>query len=153
MIAPSAPRFFMLRARRGGALVPGRLWWCDFEPGSPANHLDRGRLSLYPRADIGGLEVPPEQLLDRLGIWRRRGDGVMLPHEVLAALADPAQQTPRPVTHWAYARPISEAEYRRELDLLRWREEHDRTHPSLAPRRAVAPSELPLPSFDRESSL
>ena len=147
------PRFFLLRATRLGPLVPARLWFCSHEPGASANLCDRGNLSLYPRADVGGIDVPPEQVLDRLGIWRRRGDGTMLPHEVIAALRDPSQQTPRPVEHWAYAQPITEAEYRYQLELLRWREQHDRAHPTLMPRSAVTPAQLPLPDFYKENSL
>lgn len=147
------PAHFILRARRDGPLVPARLHWCDTEPDEPDNRLDRGRLSPYPRADIAGVEVPPEQLLDRLGVWRRRGDIAALPHEVLAALDDPSQLTPRPVGHWAYAQKIDEAEYRYQVDRLRWASAHRPDEPGLHPRRPIDPRQMPLPSFERENAL
>lgn len=144
------PAHFMLRAVRGGPLVPARLWLSDYEPEVPENKLDRGRLSPYPRADIAGVEVPPEQLLDRLGIWPRRGDGTLLPHEAIAALADPTQQTPRPIGHWAYAEPITKAEYDYQLLRLRWAQQHRPDDPALTPRQKIDSKQLPLPNFDRE---
>ena len=76
------PAHFMMRARRNGPLVPARLWLCDFEPGSPENKLDRGRLSPYPRADLAGIEVPPEQVLqegDRISITPVKIEGAKSP--------------------------------------------------------------------------
>lgn len=147
------PAHFLMRARRDGPLVPARLWLCDFEPGEPDNKLDRGRLCPYPRADVAGIEVPPEQVLDRLGVWRRRGDWTMLPHEVVAALADPGQQTPRPVGHWAYAAPISAEAYARRVRELQVASARQPLHPGLRPRERVEPKQLAVPNFDRENAL
>lgn len=143
----------MLRVRRDGPLTPARFWLDDAEPGVPDNKLDRGRLSPYPRAEIAGREVAPERLLDRLGIWRRRGDGTLLAHEVVAALADPSQQTPRPVGHWGYAEPISAAEYGYRVAHLAWLRAHKPNDPRAHPDRPMKPSELPMPNFEREQSL
>lgn len=144
------PAYFMLRVRRDGPLVPARLWLCDHDPADPSNKLDRGRLVPYPRAEIAGREIDPQRLLDRLGVWRRRGDMPMLPHEVLAALADPAQLTPRPVGHWAYAEPISEAEYRYRVAHLEWTRAHHPSDPRGQAHGRVKPAELPLGDFSRE---
>jgi hypothetical protein len=125
---------FVLRVTRFGPLVCARLWWCDSEPGVPENKLDRGRLSLYPRADIAGLEVPPEQLADRL-----------------FSMTDP--RPAHPPTHWRYAKPCTEQEYRWRLDSLRWAEQHQPDHPVLRPRKRIAAADLPVPDFDRENAL
>jgi hypothetical protein len=127
-------RHFVLRVTRYGPLVPARLWFCDSEPGVPENKLDRGRLSLYPRADIGGVEVPPELLADRL-----------------YSMTDPTPA--HPPTHWRFAKPISAEEYRWRLDSLRWAEQHRPDDPGLRPRRKLAAADLPLPDFDRENAL
>lgn len=111
---------------RDGPLVPARLWWCDHEPGEPANTLDRGMLSVFPRADIADAEVPPEQLVERT--WA-------------------------PLGHWKYARPISEDEYRYQVERLRWAERNKPDEPGLKPRRPVASAQLALPNFDRENAL
>jgi len=125
---------FVLRAVRHGPLLPARLWWCDSEPGVPENKLDRGRLSLYPRADVGGLEVPPEQLADRL-----------------FSMTDPTPA--HPPTHWRFARAISEAEYRWRLDSLRWAEQNQPDDPVLRPRRRLAAADVEVPDFSREEAL
>ena len=127
-------RHFVMRVARYGPLVPARLWFCDSEPGVPENKLDRGRLSLYPRADIGGVEVDPEQLADRL-----------------YSMTDPTPA--HPPSHWRFAKAISEAEYRWRLDSLRWLEQTRPDDPQLKPRRRLAASDLPLPDFDRENAL
>jgi hypothetical protein len=127
-------RYFVMRVVRGGPLVPARLWFCDSEPGVPENKLDRGRLSLYPRADIGGVEVEPEQLADRL-----------------FSLTDP--RPAHPPTHWRYAASCSEAEYRWRLDSMRWAEQHQHDHPVLQPRKRLAAADLPVPDFEREEAL
>lgn len=139
----------MIRARRDGPLVPAKLWLDDCEPGTD-NRLDRGRLSPYPRAEIGGREIDPQRLLDRLGVWRRTGDMPLLPHEVVAALADPTRCTPRPIGHWAYAQPISAGEYSYRLAHLEWTRRHRPADPVGRPHEALRPAELPLPNFDRE---
>jgi len=145
-------RHFLLRVTRYGPLVPARLWWCNSEPGVPENRLDRGRLSLYPVVDIAGQEADPEILLDRLG-FRRRGDSGSLPYEVLAALAHPAELAPRPLGHWAYTKPISEAEYRWRFDALRRLEERNPDDPRLKTRRRLAAADVEVPDFSREEAL
>jgi hypothetical protein len=146
-------RYFLLRVTRYGPLVPARLFWCDHAPDDPPdNRLDRGRLSIFPRCDIAGMETDPDILLDRLG-FRRRGDTGSLPHEVLPALVDPKRLTPRPLGHWAYTKPISEAEYRWRLDALRRAEERNPNDPSLKTRRRLAAADVEVPDFRREEAL
>jgi hypothetical protein len=116
----------MLRVTRLGPLVPARLQWLDHEPGAPDNKLDRGRLSVFPCVDIAGAEVPPEEITERL----YRGPG-----------------------HWKFCEPVSEAEYRYQLSHLEWAKAHRPEDPTLRPRRAVDPAQVPLPNFDRENSL
>jgi hypothetical protein len=128
------PRDFALRVARYGPLVPARLWWCDHDPADPANKLDRGRLSLYPRADIAGVEVEPELLADRL-----------------FSMTDPTPA--HPPTHWRYAAPCSEAEYRWRLDSLRWAEANQPNHPTLQPRKKLAAADVEVPDFSREEAL
>jgi hypothetical protein len=123
-----------MRVARHGPLVPARLWWCDHDPADPANKLDRGRLSLYPRADIGGLEVPPEQLADRL-----------------FSMTDPTPA--HPPTHWRYAAPISAEEYRYRFDALRRVEELRPDDPLLKTRRRLAAADVEVPDFSREEEL
>jgi len=118
---------YLLRAVRFGPLVPARLWWCDHGPDDPAdNKLDRGRLSVYPRADIAGVEVEPEQITDRQH---------------------------RPATHWAALQTITEAEYRYQIARLRWAERSAPDDATLRPRRAVDPASVPVPDFTREQTL
>jgi hypothetical protein len=150
-VTAAPPAYFMLRVRRDGPLVPAKLWFDHCEPGTD-NRLDRGRLSPYPRAEIAGREGDPQRLLDRLGIWRRRGDLPMLPHEVVAALADPALRTPRPVGHWAYAEPISAGEYQYRVSHLEWTRAYHPTDPRGFPNEKVKPAELPL-DFSQERAL
>ena len=127
-------RHFVLRVVRGGPLVPARLWFCDSEPGVPENKLDRGRLSLYPRADIGGVEVEPEQLADRL-----------------FSMTDP--RPAHPPTHWRYAKPIAAEEYRWRFDALRRVEELRPDDPLLRTRRRLAAADVEVPDFSREEEL
>lgn len=128
-------RHFLMRVTRYGPLVPARLHWCDHGPDDPPeNKLDRGRLSLYPRADIGGIEVDPERLADRL-----------------YSMTDP--RPAQPPTHWRYAAPCSEAEYRWRLDSMRWAEQHQPDHPVLQPKKKLAAADLPVPDFSREEAL
>jgi hypothetical protein len=127
-------RHFVLRVRRYGPLVPARIWWCDSEPDVPENKLDRGRLSLYPRADIAGVEVPPEQMADRL-----------------YSMTDPTPA--HPPTHWRYAKPIGAEEYRWRLDSLRWAEANRPDDPVLKPRQRVAAADVAVPDFERENAL
>ncbi len=123
----NAPRHFLLRMIRGGPLVPARLWWCDHDPADPSNKLDRGRLSVYPRADIAGVEYDPQELLD----WWLHGV---------------------PATHWRYPQTITEGEYRYQMARLRWAERAAPTDPTLKPRRAVAVENVPMPDFTRENA-
>lgn len=128
-------RHFLLRVTRYGPLVPGRLWWCDHGPDDPPdNRLDRGRLSLYPRADIGGVEVEPEQLADRL-----------------FSLTDP--RPAHPPSQWRYAKPISAEEYRYRFDALRRVEELRPDDPLLRARRRLAAADVEVPDFSREEAL
>jgi hypothetical protein len=130
---PRRPQYFMMRVRRGGPLVPARLRWLDHAPDDPEdNRLDRGRLSIVTCADIAGLEVPPEEVTERL--WNSDGGRPGIPP-----------------THWKYPEPISEAEYRYQLQRLRWAARNRPTDPVLRPRRVVDPAGLPLPDFTREN--
>jgi hypothetical protein len=148
-----SPLYFLLRMRRDGPLVPAKIWLCDHDPADPSNTLDRGRLSIFPRALVAGREVPPERVLERIGIYgRRRGDGTLMPGEAAAALADPALRAPRPVGHWAYPQPITAAEYNWRVAHLDWTREHRPEDPRAHPHRPVKPAELPLPNFDRENA-
>jgi len=123
---------FVLRVARFGPLVPGRLYWCDHGPDDPPeNKLDRGRLSLYPRADIAGLEVDPERLADRL-----------------YSLTDP--RPAQPPSHWRFAKAISAEEYQWRLASLRWAEQHRPDDPVLRPRQRVTAADVPVPDFTRE---
>lgn len=128
-------RYFLLRAVRHGPLLPARLYWCDHGPDDPpTNRLDRGRLSLYPRADIGGVEVEPEQLADRL-----------------YSMTDP--RPAHPPSQWRYAKQISEAEYRWRFDALRRVEELRPDDPLLRTRRRLAAADVEVPNFERENAL
>lgn len=129
-----APRHFLMRQRRDGPLVPARLWWCDHDPADPENKLDRGRLSVYPRADIAGNEVDPERIFERT---------------YGGSEARPAISP----THWKYPKPITEAEYRFQFDRMRWAERNRPDDPTLRPKAAVDPREAPLPNFERENAL
>ncbi len=127
---------FLMRVRRDGPLVPAMLWWCDHDPADPANKLDRGRLSIYPRAAIAGEEVEPERILERLGLLPLSGDQVATPDQILARLA---QAEPPPVTHWKWCQPVSEAVYQHHFSRLRWAERHRPNDPALNPRRDRVP--------------
>jgi hypothetical protein len=124
---PGPPRYFLLRLKRDGPLVPGRLRWLDHAPEDPPdNKLDRGNHSIVACADIAGAEVPPEELIERTW-WAS--------------------------THWKYTQPISEAEYGYQMQRLLWAERHRPDDPVLRPRRALDPAQIPLPNFDRENAL
>jgi hypothetical protein len=151
MTAPR-PRHFLMRLRRDGPLVPARLRWLDHEPGEPDNKLDRGRLTPFPAVDIAGKDVAPEVLIERLILqphWR--GDRLKQP---AVLLADMLAQTGGsvPLTHWRYAQPISEAEYRHQLKLRGWAQTYRPSHPMLQPRQPVDPRQLPIPDFSRENA-
>lgn len=120
------PAYFVLRVVRDGPLVPARLWWCDHEPQEPDNKLDRGRLSVFPRADIADVEVPPEELIERT--WA-------------------------PLGHWKYAEPTTATDYDYRVRMLRWAERNNRSDPGLAPRKTIAPGQLELPNFNEENAL
>lgn len=143
------PIYLMLRVVRYGPLVPARLWLDDAEPGEPSNKLDRGNVSVYPRAEIAGSEADPDIILDRLGIWQRRGDGRLLPPDVIAALADAALRTPRPVGHWAYAQPISPAEYAYQMAHREWIEATNPGDGRLYARGKLRSTDVPLPKFKK----
>jgi hypothetical protein len=118
------PQHFMLRRVRHGPLVPARLWWCDHDPAEPKNKLDRGRFSVYPRADIAGVEVDPLVIIDwHLGVIHG---------------------------HWRFPEPISEAEYHFQLKRLRWAETNRPNDPMLQASRPADPRQMALPSFTRE---
>lgn len=125
------PRHYMMRRRRGGPLVPARLWQCDHEPGEPENVLDRPP---YWRADIGDTEVDPHEVLDRC--WSPTAKDLRPGY---------------PPRHWKYAAPITEARYRQEIERLRWAETHRPTDPGLQANRRVDPRQTPLPNFTREN--
>ena len=146
-------RYFLLRLTRDGPLVPARLRWIDHEPGEAENKLDRGRIVPFPIADIAGAEADPEIILDRIGVRRPRGDAGIMAHEARAALADVASLVPRPLTHWAHAQPITEAEYTFQFRRMRWAENNRPDDPVLKPRGRVDPMQMPLPNFDRENAL
>lgn len=129
-----APRFFMLRVRRDGPLVPARLRWLDHEPGVEWNKLDRGRLSTFPAADVAGEEVDPDFLIR---------DRLMSPTDL-----NPAYSS----SHWKYASPITETEYRYQVARVDWARRHKPADPSAQPRRPVDPGQLALPNFDRENA-
>jgi hypothetical protein len=121
--------YFMLRATRRGPLVPARIWLCDHDPADETNKLDRGRLSVYPRADIAGEEVDPERFIE----------------ERLCSATDwsPAQSP----SHWRYAQPIDEAEYRFQIAHRAWAAQHRPEHPTVRPRQVVDAAQMPLPVF------
>lgn len=120
------PAFFMLRLLRHGPLTPGRYWLDDAEPGVPDNKLDRGRLSIYPRAEVAGREFDPERIVER--DWA-------------------------PLDHWKSLLPISAGEYRYRVTHLAWTRRHRPADPVGRPDQRVAAAELPLPDFDREQAL
>jgi hypothetical protein len=149
MTAPP-PRHYLIRLRRDGPLVPARLRWLDHEPGEPDNKLDRGSLVPFPAVDIAGKDVEPEVLIERVILQpNRRGDMLKQPAALLADfLAAPSGAVP--LTHWRYAQPISEAEYRHQLKLRGWAQTYRPSHPVLQPRQRVDPAQLPIPDFTRE---
>lgn len=125
----------MLRVRRDGPLVAARLRWLDHAPQDPPeNKLDRGRLSVFPAADIAGVEADPQEIFDR----------IYTPTDARPAI---------PSTHWKHAAPVTEPIYRHELARLRWAERARPADPARRPRRAVDPAQMPLPSFERENSI
>lgn len=128
----AAPQYFMLRLTRLGPLVPARLWWCDHEPGVPDNKLDRGHRSIFPCCDIAGTEeIDPQVIFDRL----------YSATDMRSAIA---------VSHWKYAAPTTEAEYRHQLAILAWAEQHSPSDPRLTPKRRVDARQIALPDFSRE---
>lgn len=118
------PRYYLLRLVRYGPLVPARLQYLNHEPGELDNHRDRWPAMLCV-VDIAGENRPPEELLERFH-WRPG--------------------------HWKYAQPITEAEYRYRLELLRWAETGSPDDPILRPRRRADPRQAPLPNFDKENA-
>lgn len=119
-----APRYFMLRLRRDGPLVPARIIEIDHEPGEPDNPRDRWPATLCC-VDIAGEVRPPEELTERFFA---------------------------PMSHWKYAEPVSETEYRYQLTRLRWAEKNRPSDPALQPRRKIDPRQVVLPSFARENA-
>lgn len=127
-------RWYLMRERRDGPLVPARVQWLDHEPGEPDNKLDRGYSSVFPQVDIAGTYVEPERLFERL---------------YSATDGRPAIAS----THWKYPQPITERDYRLALDRIRWAERHRPGDPTLRPRRRVTSEQIALPNFDRENSI
>lgn len=120
------PRHFLLRLTRLGPLVPARLRWLDHAPEDPAwNKLDRWPVYVLC-ADIAGVDVPPEDITERAHIK---------------------------LGHWKWPQPITEAEYRYRMARLRWAEGARPDDPTLAPRRAVDPEQIEMPSFGKENGL
>lgn len=120
------PAFFMIRVRRDGPLTPGRYWLCDHDPADPENKLDRGRLSIYPRAEVGGREWDPDRIDERS--WA-------------------------PLEHWKSLIPISRGEFEYRLAHLQWTRRHRPADPVGYPNKPVRPGDLLLPNFDRENAL
>jgi hypothetical protein len=131
---PGEAAHFMLRVRRDGPLVCARIWLDDAEPDAPDNKLDRGRLSVYPRAVIAGEEVDPD-ILQR--------DRLMSPTDWHPAYAP---------GHWKYAQTISAAEYRFQAARREWAVKHRPDDPTTKAREPIKPAQLPLPSFERENA-
>lgn len=130
---PGAAAYFVLRARRDGPLVPARIWLCDHDPADPENKLDRGRLSIYLRADIAGEEVDPQRFLE----------------ERLCADWTPLQAP----GHWRYAQSITEAEYRYLIARRDWAAKHRPADPAaMRPRQRIDTAQMALPSFERENT-
>jgi hypothetical protein len=127
-------RYFVIRERRDGPLVPARLQWLDHEPGEPSNKLDRGYSSVFPQVDIAGVYVEPERLIERL----------------FESTPDRLALAP---THWKYAAPVSEADYRLRIERMRWAERHRPDDPTLRPRRRVESDQIAMPDFTRENSI
>lgn len=123
---PPPPAYFMLRVRRDGPLTPGRWWLCDHDPADPKNRLDRGRLSIYPRATVGGREWDPDLIAERA--WA-------------------------PINHWKSLLAITPQEYQYRLAHLEWTRRHRPADPVGRPNAALKPADLPLPNFDREKEL
>jgi hypothetical protein len=116
---------YLLRLRRDGPLGPARIQWLDHEPGEPGNPRDRWP-ALIPQVDICGEVRPPEELLERFS-WGP--------------------------PHWKSLQSISGAEYEHAFRHLRWAERNAPSHPTLRPRRRMAPTQIPLPSFDQENAI
>lgn len=127
---PGDAAHFILRGVRHGPLVPARIWLCDHDPADAENKLDRGNLSVYPRAEIDGKDVDPD--------WLQR-DRLMSPTDWRPAYA---------VGHWKYAQPISEAEYRYQIAHRDWRRQARPSDPTLDARARIEPAQLPLPVFE-----
>ncbi len=121
----TAPAFYLLRMTRYGPLVPARVQWLDHEPGQPDNLRDRWP-ALIPQVDIAGEIVEPEILLERVH-WTGG--------------------------HWKSLESISAEQYEHAFRHLRWAERNAPDHPTLRPRRRVTPTQIPLPSFDRENAI
>lgn len=127
-----APRYFMIRVRRDGPLTPAKLWLCDHAPGEPDNKLDRGNLSIYPRAEIAGKEVDPELLFDRV-------------------FSHTDWQPAYAVSHWKFASTITETEYRYRVAHLTWAQQHRPGDPTGHARKPLDAAQMPLPNFEREN--
>lgn len=122
---------FLLRAVRFGPLVPARLWLCDHDPADPDNKLDRGRLSVFPRAEIDGREIDPDLL---------QSDRLISPTDWRPAYR---------VGHWKYARPIDRAEYEFQMAHRGWRRRARPDDVTLDARIKVKPGQLPIPIFEK----
>lgn len=127
---PGDSAHFMLRVTRLGPLVCARIFLDDAEPGEPSNKLDRGNISVYPRAEIAGEEVDPD-ILQR--------DRLMSPTDWRPAYAP---------GHWKRAEPITAAEYAYQAARIDWAKRHRPDDPTAHPRKAIDPAQLPLPVFE-----
>jgi len=65
-LAEPQPGFWLVRAVKGGPLVPARIYWCDHEPGEPDNKLDRWPLP-FLAAELAGKVADVER------VWTMRG--------------------------------------------------------------------------------
>jgi hypothetical protein len=124
---PEAPSYWLLYLRRGGPLVPARIFWADHEPGNEENKRDRWPTA-HLAGEIAGKWVDPRE------IWLR----------VLQRETEP--------NHWKVARPLipkdgltAEQEYFYLVSEMSWLKENDVTHPLAKPYKPVVLRDLQLP--------
>lgn len=122
--------YFLLRVQRLGPIVPAKIYLCDHDPADETNKLDRGNLSVYPRAEIAGEEVDPD-ILQR--------DRLMSPTDWRPAYV---------VGHWKHAVPISASEFAYQAARIAWAKRHRPDDPTAHARKAIDPAQLPLPVFE-----
>ncbi len=121
---PEVPSYWWLYSRRGGVLLPSRIFICDFEPGDEKNKLDRPFLA----GQVGEQWENPKE------IWMR----------VLRREIEP--------NHWSCALPMIPQEgltpcqeHQYQMAILAWIKENDITHPLAKPYKPVNLAALPLP--------